>query len=210
MPPRVAYSKEMMVEAACSIVRCRGLEELNARSLAREIGGSTQPIYRVFASIEEVVAEVIKSQTPYVLSFMLEAKDDESEFLSIGLGYLRFAREEPHLFKLFFTSGRTRWDFTRHSEFMQPLLRKMRRDWYLRDLSDQVLRQLFLDMFLYTHGLCTVSQLDTGEKDPQRERQMLHDVGGQLIFMTLIREKQPELLNKWERSFKNEDISFKW
>ena len=210
MPPRIAYSKELIIEAAGFIVRSQGLEKLNARSLAKEIGGSTQPIYRVFDSIDDVVVAVIESYTPYVLTFMLEAKDDESEFLSIGLGYLRFAREEPHLFRLFFTSGRAEWDFNRDGEFLQPLLRKMRRDWYLRDLSDQTLRQLFLDMFLYTHGLCTVSQFDTGQHDPQRERQMLHNVGGQLIFMTLIREKYPELLNKWERSFKDEDLNFKW
>jgi hypothetical protein len=107
----------------------------------------------IVASIEAVVEAVIEQYTPYVLSFMLDAKDDESEFLSIGMGYLRCAREELHLFTLFFTSGRKRWNLSDDNRFLQPLLEKMRRDWFLRDSSDQPLKQLFQDMFIYTRSV---------------------------------------------------------
>jgi len=49
--------------------------------------------------------------------------------------------------------------------------------------------------------------MNISENDPKKERQLLHDIGGQLIFMTLLREKNPDLIENWKRSFKNEDLS---
>ena len=135
-----------------------------------------------------------------LITRMLEAEDDESAFLSIGLGYLKFAREEPQLFDLLFVKGKKKWNFTSRSPFLGPVMEKMRRDWYLKDLSDHALLGLFRDMFIYTHGLCTLQSIDIDRADPSQERKLLHDVGGQLIAMTVIREKNPAALEEMYRS----------
>lgn len=200
MPPKVSFTREKIIEAAVNLVSREGIGKLNARSVAREIQGSTQPIYRVFSSIDELEEAVIVKITPLALNYMLEAEDDESAFLSIGLGYLKFAREEPQLFDLLFVKGKKKWNFTSRSPFLGPVMEKMRRDWYLKDLSDHALLGLFRDMFIYTHGLCTLQSIDIDRADPSQERKLLHDVGGQLIAMTVIREKNPAALEEMYRS----------
>jgi len=200
MPPKVSFTREKIIDAAVSLVRREGVGKLNARSVAREIQGSTQPIYRVFTSIDELEEAVIEKVTPLALKYMLEAEDDESAFLSIGLGYLKFAREEPQFFDLLFVRAKKKWNFTSRSPLLGPVVEKMRRDWYLKNLDDRILLGLFRDMFIYTHGLCTLQSIDIDRADPAQERKLLHDVGGQLIAMTVIREKKPAVLEEMYRS----------
>ncbi len=200
MPPKVSFTREKIIEAAVSLVRREGIGKLNTRNVAREMQGSTQPMYRVFKSIDELEEAVIEEVTPIALNYMLEAEDGESAFLSIGIGYLKFAREEPQLFELLFVKGKKKWNFTPRSPFLGPVVEKMRRDWYLKELSEHALLGLFRDMFIYTHGLCTLQSIDIDRADPKQERKLLHDAGGQLIAMAVIREKNPAALEEMYRS----------
>ncbi len=200
MPPKISYTKELIIDAAVRIVQSQGIDKLNARNLAKEIGGSTQPIYRVFESIKDVEDAVIEKLTPYVQSFLLVSEDPHSDFLSIGLGYMRLSQQEPHLFSLFFTSGKKKWDLSAGSEFLQSILKKMRSDYFLQDLSDKSLIQLFSDMFIYTHGLCTLNSIKKDKSDPEDNRRLLQKTGEQLILMTILREQHPELIENLKRN----------
>ena len=46
MAPRQKITKEMILEATFRLTREHGFEQVNARSLAAELGCSTQPIFR--------------------------------------------------------------------------------------------------------------------------------------------------------------------
>jgi len=201
MPPRVSFSREMIIDASVEIVRREGIEKMNARRVARAIGGSTQPIYRVFSSIEALEEAVIERLSPLALRYMLEAEDDESAFLSIGLGFLKFSREEPMIFDLLFVKGRKKWIFSSRNPSLGPLLKKMRQDKYLKDMREQSLLGLFRDMFIYTHGLCMLKSIYIDGADAVEERQLLHDAGAQLIAMAIIREKNPGVLEEMKRSY---------
>ena len=54
MPPKIRITKENIVERAVEIVREHGMDSLNARSLAKELGCSVQPIFRAFDSMGEL------------------------------------------------------------------------------------------------------------------------------------------------------------
>jgi len=196
MPPRISFSREMIIDAAVQIVRKEGIEKVNARNVAGIIGGSTQPIYREFGSITELVDAVVEKLTPLALKYMVEAEDHESAFLSIGLGFLEFSRKEPGIFDLLFVKGKKKWLFTPENPFLGPLLEKMRRDPYLKDMSDRTLLGLFRDMFIYTHGLCMLKSIDIDRSDPVQERQLLHDAGGGLIAMAILKEKEPNFIEE--------------
>ncbi len=63
MPPQVNFSCEDIVNEGFNIVRKEGLQGY-ARSVARNLKSSTQPIYRAFDSmqqLEQVVLEKIKA-----------------------------------------------------------------------------------------------------------------------------------------------------
>ncbi len=112
MPPRQRFSQQTIIDAAIRVIREQGPEALNARKLAGELGCSTQPLYSLFSSMEGIEQAVITACLPIPMEYMLGAEDRESQFLSIGMGYLQFAESEPGIFRLLFTSGKVQWDFT--------------------------------------------------------------------------------------------------
>jgi AcrR family transcriptional regulator len=87
---------------------CRdGMDAVNARSVAKELGGSTQPIFRLFSGMEELKLAVTE-MTLLAWKERLRARLQTSAFpyLSIGMSFLLFARDEPELFKLLFMRDR--------------------------------------------------------------------------------------------------------
>ena len=105
MPAKTVFDKDTVAQAAFRIVERDGQSALNARSLAKEAGCSTQPIYLRYPDMSAVRKEVIKlAREVYggYISDGLRLKDSLFEgYLS---AYIRFAREKPKLFGLLFMS----------------------------------------------------------------------------------------------------------
>ena len=101
MPRRATTTREAMVEGALELVRREGHDALTARSLAAELGCSTQPIMYRFPDLSELREEVYRRTDEFHTRYILKGGD----LLGIGLRYVRFAAEEPRLFRLLFQSG---------------------------------------------------------------------------------------------------------
>ena len=56
MPPSVRFSREAVLNAGYQLIRREGPAALNARSVAKELGGSTQPIFRLFTNMDDLKA----------------------------------------------------------------------------------------------------------------------------------------------------------
>ena len=54
MAPKQIITKEIILEAAFKITREMGFENVNARSLAKALGCSTQPIYSRYTNMDEL------------------------------------------------------------------------------------------------------------------------------------------------------------
>ena len=54
MPAAKRISKEAIIDAAEAVLRTGGFEAINARSVAKALGCSTQPIYLTFRNMEEL------------------------------------------------------------------------------------------------------------------------------------------------------------
>lgn len=105
MPAKTVFDKDTVAQAAFRIVERDGQSALNARSLAKEAGCSTQPIYLRYPDMSAVRKEVIKlAREVYggYISDGLRLKD--SLFKGYLSAYIRFAREKPKLFGLLFMS----------------------------------------------------------------------------------------------------------
>jgi AcrR family transcriptional regulator len=192
MPPLISFSKKDILQAAVEVVRRRGPGKITARSVAAQLGSSTQPIYRAFASIEALVQAVEARAVETALRYCQDALDEESAFLSIGLGYLKFSREEPNLFRLLVASGRATWSPTSPDWPLYDLVEKMTRDRYVSSLPEEILRKLLRDMFIYTHGLATLAAQEPSPEDLVRERELLRYVGAQLIRQAWTRMEQDD------------------
>ena len=56
MPAVRKVSKEQIIDAAVDVLRDDGFSAINARSVAKKLGCSTQPIYFSFRNMEELKA----------------------------------------------------------------------------------------------------------------------------------------------------------
>lgn len=151
MPPAVRFTRDAVLNAAYQLVRREGPSALNARAVAKELGGSTQPIFRLFTGMDELHREVIRLADENICSRMKEqASASKLPYLSICMTYLLFARDEPQLFKLLFMRDRVS-DGSAGREY--------KHEWGFPVIEESVgvdretAIKLYERTFFYTHGL---------------------------------------------------------
>ena len=102
MPKKPTTTKEAMIEGAFRLIREKGHEFLTARNLAASLGCSTQPIMYQFPNLDVLRDLAYQKADAFHSAYILAGGD----FLEIGLRDIRFAEEEPRLFRFLFQSGR--------------------------------------------------------------------------------------------------------
>ena len=107
MAPRNKFTREEMVAAALRVVRAKGIDALTAKTIAEELGTSTRPIFTGFGSMDDVRRAVYAAAEEVYDGYTRQGLREEIPFLGVGKQYIRFAREEPELYRLLFlTRGR--------------------------------------------------------------------------------------------------------
>ena len=102
MPKKPTTTKEAMIDGAFRLIRDKGHESLTARNLAAFLGCSTQPIMYQFPNLDILRDLTYQKADSFHSEYILEGAD----LLEMGLRYIRFAEEEPQLFRFLFQSGR--------------------------------------------------------------------------------------------------------
>ena len=107
MPPKAKVTREMILDAAFDLVRAQGQEALNVRALAKALRCSTQPILYNFATMEALKDAVYEKADAFHTAYILpQSEEGPDALLRLGLNYVRFGHEEPHLFRFLFESNR--------------------------------------------------------------------------------------------------------
>ena len=102
MAPKNKFTKEEMTEAALRVVRQQGLDGLTAKTMADALGTSTQPVFTAFGSMDGVRQAVYAAAIRVYDQYTHAGLREEVPFLGVGRQYIRFAREEPELYRLLF------------------------------------------------------------------------------------------------------------
>ena len=144
MAPKNKFTKPEMVEAALRVVRAKGADGLTAKNIADELGTSTQPIFTAFGSMDGIKAEAYAAAIGVYDRYTNEGLQEDIPFLGVGRQYIRFAREEPELYRLLFLTRSKEYSAMasmRHlQEHVRPTLMNIYRitageaDFYFRDL----------------------------------------------------------------------------
>ena len=177
MTRQVATTREAIIEAAVELVRELGHEQLNARSLAKRLGCSTQPILYQFSTMNELRRAVYAAADGQHSAFLeSDLTDSDNPLLQMGLNYVRFASQEPALFRfLFQTDGLGERDVTALianpdvSPIVQQVATKSGLDW------DAAL-QVFLSIFVCAHGFASLLANNTLCYDEQQVATVLTSV----------------------------------
>ena len=102
MPPKVKFQKEEIVKAALRVTREKGIDAVTTREVAGELGVSTRPIFTWFDTMDELKTEVYLMAKALYRSYVERGLAGDIPFLGVWQQYIRFAREEPELYKLLF------------------------------------------------------------------------------------------------------------
>ncbi|RPI91386.1 MAG: TetR/AcrR family transcriptional regulator [Chloroflexi bacterium] len=155
MPPHTKFTQDIILDEAFEIVRQESLDVLSARRIAKELGCSTQPVYDAYASMQELQDAVIEKAKKYALDYFSQPGDpgSTSPFLSLGLRYFQFSQEEKTLFKLLFLDGLIGISLENFGSPFRSLLGNLKDDPRLEGLSEESLKRLGSNMWIYLHGL---------------------------------------------------------
>ena len=173
MARKESITKQMIIDGAFEMLREQGYESVTARKLAAHIGCSTQPIFRVYENMDELLKELFEKTRKEYEDFCLSGGNDyATPFVSLGMNYIRFARKEQNLFRLLFLSGNkehTLYELINGNEnaFVMKEIKKMK-----KPNMDKV-EDIFTKVFIFMHGMACMTI--TGELELTDE-----DAGGML------------------------------
>lgn len=155
MPPKAKITKDMVIGAAFEVARETGAENINARAVANRLNCSTQPVMYHFATMEELKKSAYAKADAYHTEYLMNVSAQDV-LLGIGLNYIRFAVEEPHLFRFLFQSG-----FAVENSFLEmvnsqeltPILSVMQE---AMELSMEQTKEVFVTLALFVHGYASI------------------------------------------------------
>ena len=108
MPPKQRITREMILETSFSMYCREGMENVNARSVAKALNCSTQPIFSYFTGMDEL-KKALESKAWMLFNDMLSAAlEEEQPMRACALAYYRFSVEQPHLFRSLFLTRRNK------------------------------------------------------------------------------------------------------
>ena len=156
MPPKTRITAEMIVDAAVEVVRQSGFESINARTVSGQLHCSTQPVMYHFSTIDSLKRAAYRKADRLHSEYMMNTPSGQDPILGIGLNYIRFAVEEPQLFRFLFQSGYAEENSLLEmvdSEELIPVLAAMREG---AGLSMQKTRNVFITVALFAHGYASI------------------------------------------------------
>ena len=157
MPAKVKVTKEMILDAAFAVARETGAENINARTVSERLHCSTQPVMYHFATMEELKRTVYAKADIYHSEYLMNMKKPpKGAALGIGMNYIRFAIEEPYLFRFLFQSdyfsGKTLLELI-DAEELTPVLSAMKKS---LEIGMEQTKKVFLTVFLFSHGYASI------------------------------------------------------
>lgn len=154
--PKQRITKEMVVDAAFRIARSEGPEAVLVKRIAEELGCSVQPIYSYCKNMDELRDEVAKRAGTFIREAAAARVDPQDLFRSTGRAYVRLAREEPHLFRMFLFQRRE------HIASLSDLYETETDPGVAERIAGELgidlgaAKQLHLNMLIYTIGIGTI------------------------------------------------------
>ena len=200
MPPKAKITKEKILNTVLEITKETGFETVNARSIASRLQCSTRPIFTCYENMDELKNEFLAFAYEYYEQYVTDYRNSTkvSPLLLLPLSYIEFAREETHLFKLLFIND-------------MDLKMKEAKDFYeeadneerARLFSETVgiglerARVIFLDLFLYTHGIAVLTATKKITLDRSSAETMVANV-----LSAFIKREKPDWNDEYLRSTK--------
>lgn len=160
MPPQAKITRQMILDATLEITRQSGFEAVNARSIAARLQCSTRPLFTCYRSMEALKEDFLSFAFDFYTRYTTEygASAAVPPGLVWPMAYLRFARAETQLFRLLFISDLD-LDMAAPEDFYRESGNAAKAQEFAAAIGvgPQQAKAIFLDLFLYAHGLAVLT-----------------------------------------------------
>lgn len=176
MPPKAKITKPMILNAVLEITQETGFETVNARSIASKLQCSTRPMFTCYENMEELKRDFLDFAFEYYNQYVAnysKSKNIEPRLL-LPLSYIAFAKEETHLFNLLFVNDMD-LDMVVANDFYREIgnLEKAKTFSDMIGLELERAKEIFLDLFLYSHGIAVLTATGKMSLDSDNIKKML-------------------------------------
>lgn len=179
MPPNAKITKEMILDTVLSITRETGFETVNARSIACKLQCSTRPIFTCYENMDELKKEFLTVAYEYYEQYVTNyhSSANTKPYLILPLSYIEFAQKETNLFKLLFINDMDLQMARPEDFYMEPDNEKNART-FSETFGIELERSkvIFLDIFLYTHGIAVLTATQKMTLDRNSIEKMITNV----------------------------------
>ncbi|MDD4312102.1 MAG: TetR/AcrR family transcriptional regulator [Eubacteriales bacterium] len=184
MPPKPTINKDDIINAAFALVREKGIDSINARSLANKLNCSTNPLFRIYTNMEELKKDVFSRADAYLGDFLLGYQSSyDNPLLNIGLAYVEFAKKERNLFRLIYLSNN--FTFANFKQFIHAGRGEDIFDCISvmagADADRKAKEDLYVQLLIYCHGLAALAATNDMELSEKTVAEML--VNAYLAFV---------------------------
>lgn len=158
MPPKAKFTKAEIVQTAFDMTRENGFSSVTARELGKRLGTSATPIFTVFENMREVQKEVRKLAMKEFEKYVAEALNYTPAFKQIGIQMIRFAKEEPQLFRILYMdiyeeSQSFLEMINELGESVEMCMNVIEKDY---DVSKEEAYRVFRQTWIYTFSICVL------------------------------------------------------
>lgn len=170
--PKQVVTQEMILNSAIDIARKSGFENVNTRSIAEHMDKSVQPIYSYFQNMDELKTELYNRAMEFYDAF-ISANADMSSLVSLGEANIKFAKQEPNLFRFLFL---TKLEFF-HG--FSDIYNKMGIESTAHSLAAELgtsyedASEIYIMMIVFTHGIATMLATGGAEIKDEEVSRML-------------------------------------
>ncbi|MGN0444430.1 MAG: TetR/AcrR family transcriptional regulator [Acutalibacteraceae bacterium] len=157
MPPKARFKREDIINIAYEIASKEGIEAVTAQAISKKLKASVSPIFTQFNTIEEI-REAVKEKAWSAFSEYLKIADEYNPtFKMRGIQMIKFAQDEPKLFRLLFMSEEKLYDF---NHLMPERIHGFEEDISLIQkeygVSNETARHIFDSIWIYAYGICSL------------------------------------------------------
>lgn len=151
--PKQKITKEMITAAAFDLARAEGMDSLTVKDLAEKLHCSVQPIYSNFENMDSLRYEIGEKAREFAHAFAVKHIDKNDLFRSTGQAYVKLAKEEPYIFKMFILHQRRGissltdlYNAETNPNLAEIIAAQLK-------ISKETAMELHLNMLIYTIGL---------------------------------------------------------
>ena len=172
MPAKKQIKRDMILQAALTLLRRKGFEAVTVKSLAKTLHCSTQPIYLSFASMEELRKELLPMAIETFQHFMKKESQQEQICL-FSMEYIQFAKQEPKLFHYLFMRSNA---FHEIKQILLPVIEQSI-EIFMQDyqISHEEADLLHDHLWMHAHGIATMIATEFCDWDFEKVEHMLNE-----------------------------------